>query len=65
MLAIGLAVLAALHLTSALIDRAPFGSGTRWTAYAGALALAVAGFLGGAVSVDGVRVVELVSSPWR
>ena len=62
-LVIALVVLAALHLVSALFDRAPFGSATRWTTLAGAVAFAIAGFLGGATTIDGVRVVELVSLP--
>ena len=62
-LVIALVVLGALHLLSALLDRAPFGSATRWTTVAGAAAFAIAGFLGGAATIDGVRVVELVSLP--
>ena len=62
-LALALVVLGALHLVAALVDRAPLGSATRWTALAGAVAFAVVGFLSGATTVDGVRVVELASIP--
>jgi hypothetical protein len=62
-LMIGLAVLAVLHLGAAVVGRAPLGAVTRWTALAGAVAFAVVGFVGGAATIDGVRIVELVSLP--
>lgn len=62
-LAIALALLGALHVVSAAIDRAPFGAATRWSTLAGAAAFAVAGFVGAAATIDGVSIVELVSLP--
>ncbi len=62
-LVVALVVLGALHLVAAFVGRAPLGSATRWTALAGAVAFAVVGFVGGATTIDGVRVVELASIP--
>ena len=63
MLTVALVGLAALHIAASAIGRDPFGAATRWTTLGAAAAFAVAGFLGGAVTVDGQPVVELVSLP--
>lgn len=61
--AVALALLAALHIAAAALDRDPFGPVTRATTVIAAAAFAVAGFVSGAATVDGVPVVELVSLP--
>ena len=63
MLTVALALLAALHIGAAALDRDPFGPTTRWTTLAAAAAFATAGFVGGAATIDGTPVVELVSLP--
>jgi hypothetical protein len=60
---IALVLLAALHIASAAFDRDPFGPVTRGTTVIAAAAFAIAGFVSGAATVDGVPVVELVSLP--
>lgn len=62
-LTVALVVLAGLHVAASAIDRDPFGAATRWTALAAAAAFAAAGFTGGAATIDGVPIVELVSLP--
>ncbi|MEV5070202.1 hypothetical protein MRBLMI12_001801 [Microbacterium sp. LMI12-1-1.1] len=53
-----LAVLLAAHLASAAIGRAPFARATRWTALAGAIALAAVSVLAG-----GTREIEFATLP--
>lgn len=60
---IALALLAALHIAAAALDRDPFGPVARGTTVAAAAAFAIAGFVSGAATVDGVPFVELVSLP--
>jgi hypothetical protein len=62
-LGVGLGVLAALHLAASAWGRAPFGAATRWTSIGAAIVLAAAGLWGGAVTIDGVTVIELMSLP--
>ena len=58
-----LVVLAGLHLAASAIGRDPFGAATRWTGIVAAAVFAAAGFVGGAATIDGVAVIELVSVP--
>lgn len=62
-LVVALVVLAGLHVAASAIGRDPLGVATRGTSIAAAAAFATAGFVGGAATVDGVPIVELVSLP--
>jgi hypothetical protein len=62
-LVVALVVLAGLHVAASAIGRDPLGVATRGTSIAAAAAFATAGFVGGAATIDGIPIVELVSLP--
>ncbi len=58
-----LVALAALHTGAALVRRAPFAAATRWTSLTAMIVYASAAYAIGAVQINGIAVVELVSVP--